>query len=131
MASSLESRVPFMDHELVELALSLPDQTKIYRGVTKRVLKASMSGLVPDPIIERRDKLGFATPEEAWLRAQATSGLQDRLCSLPGDLRTIIDADGFRSTWTNFLSGAQYSPILWRLLALQTWKRVFNVDFDF
>jgi len=131
MASSLESRVPFMDHELVELALSLPDQAKIYRGVTKRVLKASMSGLVPDPIIERRDKMGFATPEEAWLRTQSTSDFQDRICSLPRDLGAIIDADGFRSTWTDFLCGAQYSPVLWRLLALQSWKRVFNVDFDF
>jgi len=128
MASSLESRVPFMDHELVELALALPDQTKIYRGVTKRVLKASMNGLVPDPIIERRDKMGFATPEETWLRTQSTPGLEDRVRSLPGDLERIIDADGFRSTWSAFLAGAPHSPVLWRLLALQAWKRVFNVS---
>ena len=70
MAHSVESRVPFLDHRVVEFALGLPDAFKIGRGVTKRVLRGAMSGVLPDRIRDRIDKIGFETPESLWISGE-------------------------------------------------------------
>lgn len=68
MRFSVESRVPFLTLELVELLLSLPEEFLISReGQTKHVFRAAMRGIVPDDVLDRRDKIGFATPERDWL----------------------------------------------------------------
>jgi asparagine synthase (glutamine-hydrolysing) len=72
MAFSVESRVPFLTLPLVELLLSLPEHYLISNsGETKSVFRAAMRGIVPDTILDRRDKIGFATPELQWLRQAA------------------------------------------------------------
>jgi asparagine synthase (glutamine-hydrolysing) len=67
MATSLECRVPLLDHELVELAASMPEEMKIRGGRLKHVLKEAVSGLLPRDILERK-KRGFGTPMGAWLK---------------------------------------------------------------
>ncbi len=68
MAWSLESRVPFLNRDLVEYVLALPEPYIISpNAVTKHVFREAMRGIVPDGILERRDKVGFATPEKKWL----------------------------------------------------------------
>ncbi|MDS4030335.1 MAG: asparagine synthase (glutamine-hydrolyzing) [Candidatus Competibacter sp.] len=67
MATSLECRVPLLDHELVELAARMPEGIKIRRGRLKHVMKRALAGLLPDDILERR-KRGFGTPMGAWLK---------------------------------------------------------------
>jgi asparagine synthase (glutamine-hydrolysing) len=68
MRFSVESRVPFLTADLSEFMLSLPEEYLVSpRGQTKRLLRAAMRGIVPDEILERRDKVGFATPEKQWL----------------------------------------------------------------
>ena len=67
MRWSIESRVPFLDYRLVELAMSLPSGYKIRLGTTKYILRKAMKGLVSDRILNRRDKIGFAAPDEDWL----------------------------------------------------------------
>jgi asparagine synthase (glutamine-hydrolysing) len=67
MATSLECRVPLLDHELVELAASIPEEVKIRGGRLKHVLKEAVSGLLPRDILERK-KRGFGTPMGAWLK---------------------------------------------------------------
>lgn len=68
MRFSVESRVPFLTLDLVELALSLPESYLISpKGETKHIFRAAMRGIVPDDILDRRDKIGFATPEQEWL----------------------------------------------------------------
>jgi len=72
MAFSVEGRVPFLTLPMAKLTLSLPEDYLISEdGETKRVFRAAMRGIVPDPILDRRDKIGFATPEMAWLRTIA------------------------------------------------------------
>lgn len=66
MAFSVESRVPFLDYRLVEFAFSLPSHFKIRNGFTKRILRDSMAGVLPEKIRWRTSKLGFATPEQKW-----------------------------------------------------------------
>src|SRR5204862_2029704 len=70
MAHSLEARVPFLDHRLVELAFSLDGAELIHRGETKSVLRRSLSDLLPPEVRDRRDKLGFVTPEARFLRGR-------------------------------------------------------------
>src|SRR5205085_11919565 len=67
MATSIESRVPFLDHKLVEYASSLPDGWKLNGWTTKRVLRESMKGLLPESILNR-PKMGFPVPFSGWTR---------------------------------------------------------------
>lgn len=71
MAFSIESRVPFLDHRLVDLSFRMPTEHKVLGGETKRVLRAAMRGIVPDQILDRKDKTGFITPGHIkWLRGE-------------------------------------------------------------
>lgn len=72
MRFSVESRVPFLTNRFADLLLGLPEEYLISAGgETKTVFRAAMRGIVPDAILDRRDKIGFATPEEQWLTAIA------------------------------------------------------------
>ncbi len=86
MGVSLEARVPFLDHHLVELALSIPEATKIRGGETKHVLKQSLRGLLPNDIIDR-PKQGFGVPVTDWLMGRLGEQVQKelhRLCKETG-----------------------------------------------
>ena len=67
MSTSIEARVPFLDHELVEFTMDIPMGEKIRGGVAKHLLKKAVTGLIPDEIIHRR-KMGFGAPMAQWLR---------------------------------------------------------------
>ena len=67
MAASIESRVPFLDHKLVEFAASLPDEWKLSGWTTKRVLREAMRGVLPKAILNR-PKMGFPVPFASWVR---------------------------------------------------------------
>jgi len=72
MRFSVESRVPFLTLDMVNLLLSLPESYLISpKGETKHVFRAALRGIVPDDVLDRRDKIGFATPEQAWLISMA------------------------------------------------------------
>jgi asparagine synthase (glutamine-hydrolysing) len=75
MAVSLECRVPLLDHQLVELAASMPTAIKIRGGRLKHVLKESLTGLLPGDILDRK-KRGFGTPMGAWLKKELAPLLQ-------------------------------------------------------
>ena len=126
MAHSVESRVPFLDHELVELALSMPDEFKIRRGVTKRILKSALRDIVPPSIAHRRDKLGFATPEEQWMRRPGRE-FADLVVGAAEQFPGMFDADGLARAWDEFSSGGPYRPLLWRIAMFNVWARVFNM----
>ena len=79
MAHSLEVRVPFLDHKLVEFCATIPDEFKVHGAVTKRVLKEAAAGILPPEIIHRK-KIGFfRQATTAWFEAQAESALEDVL----------------------------------------------------
>lgn len=94
MAFSIESRVPFLDHRLVDLSFRMPTEHKVFHGETKRVLRAAMRGIVPDQILDRRDKTGFITPGHIkWLRGQLAFTLEGSWSMLDSfiDVRKIDD----------------------------------------
>ena len=74
MRFSIESRVPFLDRSLVDFVLALPERMLVdEKGTTKAVLRAALRGVAPDAVLDRRDKIGFETPETSWIDAQRSS----------------------------------------------------------
>ena len=67
MAHSVESRLPFLDHRLVEFCLGLPPEALLDAAVTKVTLRGAMRGIVADQILDRRDKLAYAPPQRRWM----------------------------------------------------------------
>jgi len=125
MAHGIEARVPFLDHRLVEFVLRLGDQHKIVGGDTKRVLRVAMKGVLPEVIRNRRDKLGFATPEEAWfkgpLRKDVEAGVEDTLALYPD----LLNRDATRALTRQILDGARpFDYSLWRIVVFGIWGRV-------
>ncbi|MBN9445640.1 MAG: hypothetical protein J0I67_01865, partial [Bosea sp.] len=122
MAHSIEARVPFLDHPLVEFSLALGNDHKIVGGDTKRVLRRGMAGVLPESVRERRDKLGFATPEEIWfrgpLRGQVEDGIEKTLARYPG----LLNAAGVRRLARSMLDGERGLDFtLWRIVNLGLW----------
>jgi asparagine synthase (glutamine-hydrolysing) len=128
MAHSVESRVPFLDHRLVEFVLGLPDDFKIAAGVTKRVQRAGMSGILPDGIRDRVDKLGFETPEETWLRETAPDLFREKLQGAIDAAAGLLHKDECRKILEDTISGRRgFSFLPWRLISFGEWSKKFSV----
>lgn len=124
MAFSIEARVPFLDVPLADIASRLaPELLVDDGGTTKSVLRQALRGLVPDPILGRRDKIGFATPEAKWLNSAA--GWIDRELSLsvPASL-PFLDLANLRMKVARMANGSQPWPSWgWRVISLVAWTR--------
>lgn len=75
MAHSIEVRLPFLSHELVEFAYSLPDEYKIFEGWSKYILRKSMEAILPSEIAWRKDKIGFAAPHDKWMLLEGSKAM--------------------------------------------------------
>jgi len=129
MAASVESRVPFLDHVLVEFALSIPASLKT-RGLTgKRILKAVMKKSLPNAILNRQ-KLGFPTPYSQWLSGPQVDVVKDLLLESRTLNRGLFKAESVRRLLMEHRTNHRdHADKLWRLLNLEVWHRVF-VDRD-
>lgn len=129
MANSIESRVPFLDHRLVEFAVSLPDEFKISRGITKRVLRESMRAVLPKSIYERNDKLGFATPEKIWMSNSNLEYFKKRVGCTIESMPEIFDADILQEEVGAILDGRKpFSFLPWRIVNFGQWIHRFSVN---
>jgi asparagine synthase (glutamine-hydrolysing) len=90
MAFSLETRLPFLDHRLVELVMSRPIDLSYRNGESKWLLRQSMRGIVPDEILGRRDKIGFVTPWDSWTRGTRSNEFQQRLAVASNTLDAFV-----------------------------------------
>ncbi|MEI2717420.1 MAG: asparagine synthase (glutamine-hydrolyzing) [Candidatus Nanopelagicales bacterium] len=126
MAHSVEARVPFLDHRLVEFSTGLPSDFLLSEGITKRVLREALRGTIPEPIRTRIDKIGFETAEEQWIRAhsgQVRSLLDDSIESLGGAL-----TPGVLTRYDNVIAGREpFDQWIWRCISAGTWARRFGV----
>ena len=125
MRWSIESRVPFCDHELVEYVLSLPAEAKLERGITKKILREALRGILPEDIRTRISKIGFATPDEDMLRTEIGYKFA----------RSIIESDSFRKRryWKadvikkmleeHYSGKKNHSQELWKVIILELWLR--------
>lgn len=122
MTHSLEGRVPFLDHRLVELAYGLPAESLLGGGVTKIVLRQALGDLLPAPVRDRHDKLGFVTPERAFMRGALGRFAREVLSSPRTRARALVDTgEALRR-----LDGDVASPAEpWRALSVELWARAF------
>lgn len=124
MRFSVESRVPFLTLDMVELTLSLPESYLISpQGETKHVFRSAMRGIVPDDILARRDKIGFATPESGWMLEAAGSV---RSWIFEGLDVPFIDKRVQMKVFDEVVSGRMgYSSQIWRWLNFARWHSIY------
>jgi asparagine synthase (glutamine-hydrolysing) len=125
MAASIESRVPFLDHELVEHAVALPERMKVNGWTTKLVLRKALDGRIPREIL-RRKKLGFPVPIAGWLRGPLRAATAELVTSPRSLDRGLFEPDLMRSLVREHTSGAaNHGDRLWLLMNLEIWLRTF------
>jgi asparagine synthase (glutamine-hydrolysing) len=125
MAWSIESRVPFLDHPLVEFAMRVPDRLKIHRGERKFILKKAVENLLPKDIIYRK-KMGFPTPLRQWFRDPGANSLLMSLTRRDSFLASILDVGQIERLLINDRKGVEDgTDRIWRLLNLQLWGDIF------
>jgi asparagine synthase (glutamine-hydrolysing) len=125
MAASIESRVPFLDHKLVEFTAALPERLKLRGGITKFVLRTSMKGAVPDEIL-RRPKMGFPVPIGTWFRGKHRRFVEEHLLGERAARRGLFSRSFVKTLVEEHGSGrADHSERLWSLVNLEIWQRVY------
>ena len=125
MEASIESRVPFLDHKLVELAARMPARMKLRGLTTKYVLRRAMRGLLPEPILTRK-KMGFPVPMGAWLRGPFRHVVDEYVLGGRAAARGIFDPGFVRGLVARHQSGAEdHSERLWALVNFEMWQRQF------
>jgi asparagine synthase (glutamine-hydrolysing) len=124
MAFGIESRVPFVDHEFVEWLATLPADMRLSGGWTKRVLRESLAGILPESVRTRKSKLGFATPEAEWLRGPLAGWLNDTL-SAPRHLADVADASCVRKFLNAGNDSLAVQSMLFRLAVYESWASQF------
>jgi asparagine synthase (glutamine-hydrolysing) len=122
MAFGVESRFPFLDYELVDWVTSLPDAAFIRDGWQKRILRVAMNGILPPSIQWRVDKMGYAAPQDLWLRGRLREWARERIFSelvrdVPG-----YDAAALQRDWDTHQAGmGDLSWNFWRWISLSEW----------
>jgi asparagine synthase (glutamine-hydrolysing) len=124
MATSVESRVPFLDHKLVEFTAKMPDTLKLRGGTTKYILRESMKGILPEKILSRR-KMGFPVPIGSWFRGSFKSVIDEYVLGERALARGIFAPDFMRKLVSLHQAGEDHSERLWALLNFEIWLRRF------
>jgi asparagine synthase (glutamine-hydrolysing) len=123
MAHSLESRVPLLDHRLVELAATIPADKKFKGGEMKHVFKNVTRPLVPKAIHERKDKMGFPVPLKEWMGGPAREFVHDVFSSRAAQERPLIDN---RKVLEGLEREPEFGRKTWGMLSLELWQQTFH-----
>ena len=126
MAFSIESRLPFLDHRLVEFVFRLPAHYKLDGALSKGVLREAMAGAIPEQIRSRRDKVGFHTPMSRWIGHCMDSGVRPLLLSSRCKDRGILDVKKVERLLAQQAQGrAHIEYSIFRWLCVELWFRLF------
>ncbi|MBI1781999.1 MAG: asparagine synthase (glutamine-hydrolyzing) [Sphingobacteriales bacterium] len=125
MRFSIEARVPFLDYRLVQGLLTNDSGKLISKGITKRFLREAMTGVLPEKIRMRMDKVGFETPQDEWFRMPMfREYIKDILYSDSFRKRDIIDAEKAKKLYQQHLDGKKdISKEIWKWINLELWYR--------
>jgi asparagine synthase (glutamine-hydrolysing) len=124
MMFAIESRLPYLDHRLVEYVASLPSAFKIHQGISKYILRESINE-VPDLIKQRTDKMAFVAPDDPWIREN-----HDRFRKELKDAidNTDIFSPALLKRFDQFIAGKlNYEPIYFRAVAINRFMKIFNM----
>ena len=128
MAFSIEGRYPFLDHRLIEMCMSFPDQVLYDRGWTKVPLRSGLKDELPQAILKRKSKFGFEVPQNKWLDLYLSSNQLNSLEERPID--SIID----RSRWNSLIARYNRSrsndvaQLIFRLIFTNIWMDLYNLE---
>ena len=127
MAHSIESRVPFLTKEMADFCMSLPEEYLVdMHGCSKSVFRKAMRGLVPDAVLDRKDKVGFATPERQWIHV-----LSDWVEATLADAASapFLRMDAARNEWRSIREGrSPFDWRVWRWLCYVRWTQLMNIE---
>ena len=126
MSVSLESRVPLLDHRLVEFMARIPPNVKFAGGRTKHLFKEAVRNFIPEQIANRKDKMGFPVPLNKWSRGVAKDFIRDTLLSRQARERGLYN---MKAVETALAKDAKFSRVVWGLLCLELWHRI-HIDGD-
>ena len=130
MAASVESRVPFLDDELVEYVAGLPSRLKLHGWQTKAILRAAVKDLVPPAILSRR-KMGFPVPFGRWIRGEYAPVVEEFVLGSRARARRLFDSRALSQLAAEHRRGAvDHGERLWLLVNLEIWLRVFTEGED-
>lgn len=123
MAWSVESRTPFMDYRLIEFNLGLPARFVYKNGVRKHILREAMKGILPDAVANRKDKMGFVTPEEVWLKGEGKTWFLDRIDRACNELGGhLLHTDNLKKYVYDMLAGQRpFDFVPWRVVCFHSW----------
>src|SRR5262249_40350545 len=123
MAHGLESRVPLLDHPVVELAATIPADIKFKGGQMKHFTKETFARDLPNTLLQRRDKIGFPVPLKEWLSGELKDMVVDIFSTQRNRHREFFNSDAILA---NFDRGERFSRKTWGLLSLELWHQLFH-----
>jgi asparagine synthase (glutamine-hydrolysing) len=123
MAHGIESRVPFLDHPLIEFVATIPSDVKFKDGHMKHLLKLAFADAIPHEILERRDKMGFPVPLKEWSQGEINEFLIDTFDSTKAHSRPYMNAEAIK---TSIAEAGRYSRKCWGLLSLELWWQTYH-----
>ncbi len=128
MAASLEVRVPFLDHELVDYVIRIPGPRKMPWGRKKWLLKQALAGIVPNDILYG-PKTGFSVPFGYWLKTSLREFFFDHLATFIRQRPDVLRPDIIHDWYTQFEAGREdHSARLWKILIFMVWCNRFQVE---
>jgi asparagine synthase (glutamine-hydrolysing) len=123
MAHGLESRVPMLDHPIVELAATIPADIKFRDGQMKHIMREAVKPFLPEVIVNRQDKMGFPTPLSEWMAGEARDFVRNVFSSRKALDRELIDN---RRVLAGMDGEPRYGRKIWGLLCLEIWQQEFH-----
>jgi asparagine synthase (glutamine-hydrolysing) len=123
MAHGLESRVPLLDHPLVEFAATIPSNIKFKNGTMKHVFKNAFRSILPKVIVNRKDKMGFPTPLTEWVNGEAHDFVRDLFSCQHALNRELVDN---RKVLNRLSKESKFGRNVWGLLCLELWQQEFH-----
>ncbi|MBF0380475.1 MAG: asparagine synthase (glutamine-hydrolyzing) [Magnetococcales bacterium] len=131
MAFSIESRVPFLNRKLVDFLFSLPEDYLIdSEGNSKVVFREAMGGIIPDSVYNRRDKVGFTTPEQSWMVGMDSLVEESINSKTTKEIPLFIQPE-LQQNWSQIKNGKRpFTRQIWRWLNVIRWAEMYGVQFS-
>ena len=130
MAFGIETRFPFLDYKLVDFCLQLPLHLLIKGGMQKFILRQAIQNVVPEQIYKRKDKIGFLSPQDIWLRTTLKGWVQEMMVHSSFKHPAFFDTQKAKEALENFYHNAPFVDLglIWRYASLSQWMQVFKVN---
>lgn len=126
-AHGVESRSPFLDYRLVEFVLGCPEDSRVGEGTTKRLLREAMRGIVPEGILQRNDKMGFATPEDYWIRREHPQRFLELARAAVTRAQGVLNPRALERVRRNIQGRGPFDRFVWRVILFGAWLDRFQV----